>query len=183
MAFPSEQGKTFGFSGKNGRIVVGAAQDLHLTKFVFRAKTDSTEVTNNRSPVMKVTNASGSQYMLAEEVIPTIFMGELEYEGVYTIEESATGPTYTGLMFSSGTILPGFGDKGPFGGLYTMVFKPDYINFGTTELIQGVFNIETFEITGETKGGVTFKGTAKLSGGLYDASATDFDFTTTSNKL
>lgn len=152
---------TFGLSGKNGKLTLNGS-DLHLNKFALACKTDKAEITNVRSPLMTINGFA----MLCAEYLPTVFDGELSFEGEFTIKETAV-PVYTGLFFSSGSIMPSFGGvtAGGANGLATVVLIPDNLN-NAADTVAGNVVITSFEIDGEIRADVKFKGTATFSGGI-----------------
>jgi hypothetical protein len=150
----------------------GNAIDLHLTKWGLHLKGDSIDVTNVRSPLFY----AGPEPILFSEFITGVTDAELTFEGVYTIvDTNATNPQTSLLFLGSGSgtgtgLVPGTSDVTTPTGLITFSLYPDTYD-NNSKVISGNAIIETFEIDGEVRGAVMFKGTAKITGG-YTYTAT-----------
>jgi hypothetical protein len=156
---------TYGIAGKSGKLVINGIT-LKLTKFSLPITVGKAEITNSESP----TTTLGANALVSGEYVPTIFDAKLTFEGVYTIIDTPPS-TLTGLLTGSGGISPAGGSlpasSNQFG--YLVTLSPDRGH--AASIITGNVLIENFELTGELKGIVSFKGDGTFTGGLGGSTA------------
>lgn len=150
---------TYGSAGKKGKIVLNTTT-LRLTKWSMPTEVGKAELTNSESLQQTINGVS----LIAGEYTPTIFDAHLSFEGVYTLTND--GAVVTGLMSGTGNIMPGFGTLPSSTGQngFAVTLTPD--RGSASDTITGNVIIEHFEITGELKGIVSFKGDGIFTGGI-----------------